>query len=162
MNVNEIEMLKHHVENLEIDITRLQERNVELQRIADAKPAELNAEMMDEVESLRERAKTLEGDLMRHESMLARSRHETDDMRRERDKAIAHDTQDYPTADAYDRVCKARLKWLDILSAARTMIADAEKECGGDGKGCKGWQGSATRCIHCSMTQIAEMRELMK
>ncbi len=53
-------------------------------------------------------------------------------------------------------------KWLDILCAARTMVANAEKECGGDGNGCHSRQGVTTRCAHCPMTQIDELRELMK
>ncbi len=54
-------------------------------------------------------------------------------------------------------------KWLDILCAARTMVANAEKECGGDGNGClPRRQWVTTRCVHCPMTQIDELRELMK
>lgn len=40
---------------------------------------------------------------------------------RERDLAIAHDTQPYPTADAYDKVCAANEK-------QRLRIAELEAE----------------------------------
>ncbi len=113
MNANEIETLKRHAAQLKMINASLREQdatfqlvaddeivtlrtqmsalefvNANLQRVADAKPAELNQEMMDEVHALRERVAKLDGWLNNHESMLARSRLETNDMRRERDQAI--------------------------------------------------------------------------
>ena len=52
--------------------------------------------------------------------------------KRERDFAIAHDTQPYPTAEAYERVCAARTKWQSCaeenateLSACKERVAQA-------------------------------------
>ena len=184
--------------DLETNNLELIRRNNELQQLVDTKPAELNQELLDEVESLRERVakqydnldvyegimsqswretnnlrrernqalrryeslaksndehcarantaearvEKLEADLTRHESMLARSRRETDNMRRraavlrkesdnmriERDLALAHDTQDYPTVDAYDRVYNARHKWHDRAIAAEALVLKLEEK----------------------------------
>lgn len=44
---------------------------------------------------------------------------------RERDEAIAHDRQPYPTAWAYERVCEARTKWQVRAGASEaSVIAD--------------------------------------
>jgi len=63
-------------------------------------------------------ARDLMGDL---EARLARAEEE-------RDLAIAHDTQPYPTADAYEKVCAARTKWqqrLERLEAGLETVAAA-------------------------------------
>ena len=41
---------------------------------------------------------------------------------RERDLAIAHDRQPYPTAHAYEMACKARTKWQDRAEAAERVV----------------------------------------
>jgi hypothetical protein len=41
----------------------------------------------------------------------------------ERDLAIAHDRQPYPTAWAYEQVCKARDKWQARAEAAEALLA---------------------------------------
>lgn len=43
--------------------------------------------------------------------------------REERDLAIAHDRQPYPTAEAYEKVCAARTKW-----QARAEKVEAERD----------------------------------
>jgi hypothetical protein len=45
----------------------------------------------------------------------------------ERDLAIAHDRQPYPTADAYETVCKARTHWQECAEAAEAALAQANK-----------------------------------
>lgn len=46
-----------------------------------------------------------------------------EEARMERDLALAHDTQPYPTAEAYEKVCAARTAW-----QARTEAAEAALE----------------------------------
>lgn len=46
--------------------------------------------------------------------------------RRERDLAIAHDTQPYPTADAYERACAALHKHRERADAAEAQLDQAE------------------------------------
>jgi len=43
---------------------------------------------------------------------------------RDRDRAIAHDTQPYPTAWAYEQVCKARDKWQARAEIAERALRD--------------------------------------
>lgn len=40
----------------------------------------------------------------------------------ERDLAIAHDRQPYPTAEAYEKVCAARTKWQEQAEAAQAEV----------------------------------------
>lgn len=47
---------------------------------------------------------------------------------RERDLAIAHDRQPYPTAWAYEQVCKARNEWESRALAAEARLAAVEKD----------------------------------
>lgn len=47
---------------------------------------------------------------------------------RERDLAIAHDRQPYPTAAAYEAVCKARNKWQERAEAAKRELAAMKAE----------------------------------
>ena len=56
-------------------------------------------------------------------------------------------------------------KWLDILGAARTMVAVAKKKCGGDGEGCRytsGKRRSGSKCSLCPMTPLRELRKVME
>ena len=46
------------------------------------------------------------------------------ELERERDLAIAHDTQPYPTAWAYEQVCKARESWQERAEAAERDTAE--------------------------------------
>jgi uncharacterized Zn finger protein (UPF0148 family) len=46
---------------------------------------------------------------------------------KERDLAIAHDRQPYPTADAYEKVCAARTKWQERAEAAEQALAESRK-----------------------------------
>ncbi len=41
----------------------------------------------------------------------------------ERDLAIAHDRQPYPTATAYEKVCEARAKWQVRAETAEAQLA---------------------------------------
>ena len=77
------------------------------------------------VETLRERNTTL----LRKNGERARWASDANDradaaeargveLERERDLAVAHDRQDYPTASAYEVVCKARTKWQARAEAA--------------------------------------------
>jgi hypothetical protein len=43
---------------------------------------------------------------------------------RERDLAVAHDRQPYPTAEAYEKVCAARTKWQERAEAAESALAE--------------------------------------
>jgi hypothetical protein len=45
------------------------------------------------------------------------------ELRRERDLAIAHDRQPYPTAWAYEQACKAREKHRERADAAEALVA---------------------------------------
>ena len=54
---------------------------------------------------------------------LAEARRENERLREERDLAVAHDRQPYPTACAYDRVCEARTRWQN-----RAEKAEAKNE----------------------------------
>lgn len=162
MDANEIETLRHYSAGLELANSclrdkvlelqtilanckpnqKLLDKVLELQRVADAKPFELNQEMMDEIQALREHVTKLNGWLNHHESMLARSRREANNMRRraallrkgadgmriERDLALAHDTQAYPTMDAYDNVCKALAKWEARAIDAVDLVEKLEGE----------------------------------
>lgn len=49
-------------------------------------------------------------------------------MEKERDLAIAHDTQPYPTASAYDAVCAARDKWQSRAEDAEAALAQMRQE----------------------------------
>lgn len=51
-------------------------------------------------------------------------RAELQQARRERDLAIAHDRQPYPTAEAYEAVCAARTKWQDRAEKAEAENAE--------------------------------------
>ncbi|MEY9995848.1 hypothetical protein ABIE67_007880 [Streptomyces sp. V4I8] len=51
---------------------------------------------------------------------------EQSELRRERDLAIAHDRQPYPTAWAYEQACKAREKHRERAEAAEAVIADVQ------------------------------------
>lgn len=62
---------------------------------------------MTELEAMRERAERAE---------------------RERDLAIAHDRQHYPTADAYERACAARAKWQERAESAESASATLRAE----------------------------------
>jgi hypothetical protein len=57
------------------------------------------------------------------EAAVAVADAEQADLRRERDLAIAHDRQPYPTAWAYEQVCKARTKHQERADAAEAVIA---------------------------------------
>ena len=52
---------------------------------------------------------------------LTALRSENERLVRERDLALAHDTQPYPTADAYEKVCAARTFWQERADAARSL-----------------------------------------
>ena len=45
----------------------------------------------------------------------------------ERDLAVAHDSQSYPTAAAYEVVCKARATWQRRANAAETRATELEE-----------------------------------
>lgn len=47
-------------------------------------------------------------------------------LREERDRAIAHDTQPYPTAWAYEQACKALVSSDAEIAALRARVAEAE------------------------------------
>jgi hypothetical protein len=49
-------------------------------------------------------------------------------LEQERDLAIAHDQQPYPTADAYEKVCAARTKWHDRATQLQAVIDRAVEE----------------------------------
>lgn len=57
------------------------------------------------------------------EAAVAVADAEQAELRRERDLAIAHDRQPYPTAWAYEQVCKARTKHQERADAAEAVIA---------------------------------------
>lgn len=44
----------------------------------------------------------------------------------ERDQAIAHDRQPYPTAEAYELACAARTKWQDRATQAEARLREIE------------------------------------
>ena len=46
------------------------------------------------------------------------------ELERERDLAVAHDTQPYPTAAAYDVVCKARAIWQRRANTADARVVE--------------------------------------
>ena len=48
----------------------------------------------------------------------------------ERDQAIAHDRQPYPTAEAYERVCAARTKWQEKAETLQAQIEAFEERTG--------------------------------
>ena len=50
-----------------------------------------------------------------------------EDVERERDLAIAHDRQPYPTAHAYESVCAAREKWQERAVRAERALADCKE-----------------------------------
>ena len=50
-------------------------------------------------------------------------------LREERDLAIAHDRQPYPTAWAYEQVCKARDRWQERAESAEAAIARVRRLC---------------------------------
>lgn len=54
---------------------------------------------------------------------IERLRAERDKARRDRDLAISHDRQPYPTQWAYDRVCAARTKWQERAEKAEAELA---------------------------------------
>ena len=56
------------------------------------------------------------------EADLARWRERAEKAERERDLALAHDTQPYPTAHAYEKVCAALEKHTRLLGAAEEAI----------------------------------------
>ena len=66
-----------------------------------------------------ERIATLEAD-------LARERERAEKAERERDLALAHDTQPYPTAHAYEKVCAALEKHKRLLGEADEAIRFAD------------------------------------
>ena len=57
-----------------------------------------------------------------HAAALAAKDKEIEELKRERDLAIAHDLQPYPTADAYEKVCAA-------LNAAKVEVSDLRERC---------------------------------
>lgn len=64
----------------------------------------------------------------------------------ERDLAFAHDSQDYPTASAYEAVCKARAKWQGRAEAAEARVAELEpivKDGVRRAENCMNWQSYA-------------------
>ena len=70
-----------------------------------------------------------EVDLVRHENALLRADNarltaELEQARRERDLAIAHDTQPYPTAHAYETVCAALNRRTAELDALREKVRE--------------------------------------
>jgi hypothetical protein len=56
---------------------------------------------------------------------------EVETLKAERDQAIAHDRQPYPTADAYERVCEARTRWqaraLDSETTIERLTAENQR-----------------------------------
>jgi hypothetical protein len=58
------------------------------------------------------------------DAVLAVADAEQAELRRERDLAIAHDRQPYPTAWAYEQVCKARTKHQERADKAEALIAE--------------------------------------
>lgn len=67
-------------------------------------------------------------DILAAEAVAASAR--ADQAERERDLAIAHDRQPYPTAAAYEAVCKARTKWearaAELEAALEAIARNAE------------------------------------
>jgi hypothetical protein len=57
------------------------------------------------------------------DAVMAVADAEQTELRRERDLAIAHDRQPYPTAWAYEQACKARNKHQERADAAEALIA---------------------------------------
>lgn len=51
------------------------------------------------------------------------------ELERERDLAIAHDTQPYPTAEAYEKVCAARTKWHEETKALQARLDRVTANC---------------------------------
>jgi uncharacterized protein (DUF2237 family) len=47
---------------------------------------------------------------------------------RDRDLAIAHDTQPYPTADAYEKACAAAARWKERADAAEERVRELERK----------------------------------
>lgn len=47
---------------------------------------------------------------------------------RERDEAVAHDSQPYPTAAAYEAACAARDKWQERAEGCADLLETAERE----------------------------------
>lgn len=50
-------------------------------------------------------------------------------LRQERDQAVAHDRQPYPTAWAYEQACKAREAWRERAEKAEAAAARVREAC---------------------------------
>jgi len=74
----------------------------------------------------RERERAPDKRIAALEADLARERQRAEKAERERDLALAHDTQPYPTADAYEKVCAALEKQKRLLGEAEEAIRFAD------------------------------------
>lgn len=79
--------------------------------------------MADAVMVVRDEAMgRLEKELGRVAALAAIQEYQMDKLREERDLAIAHDRQPYPTAWAYEQACKALNKWRERAEQAETKV----------------------------------------
>ena len=103
--------------------------------ITNVPSAEERAKLLDRIEDKEDTIEALRRNVKTYSSLLVSEKEKVVAAEKARDKAIAHDRQPYPTAEAYEKVCAALQSHKDKTRQLVTEIAFATEQ---DGSGCVG------------------------